>query len=377
MNKEKIINILKNAAAIVVFCALLTIILYQNRDRDIFGLRAKETGNEPGTAQTRSDIAGDGASGDICRVGDGVAVITPSSFSVLNIKGEGKPREIAMPSPVISGSGDYVVYHNADDKEAFVCKRERPRYSVKTDNRIIRAKVTRGGYSVIVTEKEGYSSEIIVYDGGGDAVFKWDVSKSEFLDADADPDRSRVALSQLSAGESGIEGEIVLLDMKEAKVLQKKTFKNKLFYNIKFNRNGTYTALGSDSLAYFNRDGSVKWEKKYGDRTLLKADISQPDMMVLAFSAAGSGVKGNSTELEVVGRLGKVTAKRTMNGLADAVSASGSEIAAAFGKKVYVMDNGLKTERKLEAGSSVKKLEFFGDNKHLFVLGNSGGEIMK
>ena len=46
MNKEKIINILKNAAAIVVFCALLTIILYQNRDRDIFGLRAKETGNE-------------------------------------------------------------------------------------------------------------------------------------------------------------------------------------------------------------------------------------------------------------------------------------------------------------------------------------------
>lgn len=126
-------------------------------------------------------------------------MITPSSFSVLNIKGEGKPREIAMPSPVISGSGDYVVYHNADDKEAFVCKRERPRYSVKTDNRIIRAKVTRGGYSVIVTEKEGYSSEIIVYDGGGDAVFKWDVSKSEFLDADADPDRSRVALSQLSA----------------------------------------------------------------------------------------------------------------------------------------------------------------------------------
>ena len=377
MNKEKIINILKNAAAIVVFCALLTIILHQNRDRDIFGLRSENSENAPGAAKTQSELQGDGVTGDICRVGDGIAVITPNAFSVLNIKGEGKPREIAIPSPVISGTGDYVVYHNAGDKEAFVCKREKMRYSVKTDNRIIRTKVTHGGYSVIVTEKEGYSSEIIVYDSGGDAVFKWDISKSEFLDADADPDRSRVVLSQLSTGESGIEGEILLLDMKEAKVVQKKTFKNKLFYNVEFNRNGTYTALGSDSLAYFNKDGSVKWEKEYGDRTLLKADISQPDMMVLAFSAAGSGVKGNSTELEVVGRLGKVTAKRTLNGLADAVSASGSEIAAAFGKKVYVMNNGLKTERKLEADSSVKKLAFFGDNKHLFVLGNSGGKIME
>ena len=49
-------------------------------------------------------------------MGDGIAVITPNAFSVLNIKGEGKPREIAIPSPVISGTGDYVVYHNAGDK---------------------------------------------------------------------------------------------------------------------------------------------------------------------------------------------------------------------------------------------------------------------
>lgn len=376
MNKQKIIDILKNAAAIVVLCALLIIIFYQNRERDIFGLREKET-QKTAADGARTDIIGDGLSGDICRVGDSVAVITANSFSVLNLKGEGKPREIAMPSPVLSGSGDYAIYYNSDDKEAFVCKRERLRYTVKTDNRIIRAKVTRGGYAVVATEKEGYSSEIVIYDAGGDAVFKWDISKSEFLDADADPDNSRVALSQLSSGESGIEGEIVLIDMKEAKAVKKKTFKNKLFYNIEFNRNGTFTALGSDSLAYFNRDGSMKWETEYGERTLLKADISQPDMMVLAYSAAGSGIKGNSTEIEIVGRLGKVTAKRTLNGLADAVRVSGSEIAAAFGKKIYVLDNGLKTKRKLEAESSVKKLEFFGDNKHLFVLGNSGGAIME
>ena len=143
-----------------------------------------------------------------------------------------------------------------------------------------------------------------------------------------------------------------------------------------FNRNGTSVAVGSDALVYFNADGGAKWRYKYGGRTLIKADVSQPNSMVLAFSAKGSGIKGNSTEIEVINRLGKRAAEITASGISDDISTSTEGIAVAFGKTAHIYDFNLSEEQQLQSETGIKKLVFFRDGKHLLVIGNSGGKIL-
>ena len=46
MNKEKLFNILKNSAAVVVIAAMFIVIFYQNRDRDIFKFGKEESQRE-------------------------------------------------------------------------------------------------------------------------------------------------------------------------------------------------------------------------------------------------------------------------------------------------------------------------------------------
>ena len=236
--------------------------------------------------------------------------------------------------------------------------------------------MNRNGYALVVTEKEGYSSEATVYNRAGEAIFRWSLSKSEFLDGDINADNNKIVVSAIDAEDKVMQGKMMLIDITDAKVEKEEIFDSDIFYTVDFNRNGTYVATGSSYLAYFNANGTLKWKRDYSGRTLLKTDITQPDVLVLAFSAAGSGIRGNSTEVEVINRLGKVIAKRTINSIADDISVSGQKIAIAFGKKLYVTNTLLEEEKIYEAESSIKKTEFFTGGKHLFILGNSSEEII-
>ena len=131
---------------------------------------------------------------------------------------------------------------------------------------------------------------------------------------------------------------------------------------------------GNNNL--FNIDNDLKWEKNYDGKSLIKADVSDNGMPVLAYSAAGSSVKGNATEIELLNRLGKSTASTIIDAAADAVCVNNEQIAVACGKKAVILDSSLKTVREVNADTGIKKMAFFGDGKHLFVIGSSGGMIV-
>ena len=374
MNKQKILNILKNAASILIVICLFVIIYYQNRDRGF----SKLFNNENTAISKENDSSMEGyLSGDICRVDDKVAFLTTNSYSVVDKDGESKDIEIAISQPVINSEGDFVIFYSKDSKEATVCKKESEYYSVKAENRIIKGKINRNGYALVVTEKEGYSSEIMVYNRVGEAIFKWDLSKSEILDADINLDNNKIVVSVIESENNKMLGKVMLIDITDASVSESQYFESEVFYNVEFNRNGTFIAVGNDELSYFNADGTLKWKHSYDGKTLLKADISNPDMMVLAFSAIGSGVKGNSTDIQIINRLGKVVAEKTADGHLDDISVNNKRIAIAFGKRVAIYDQNLNEKDTIEAETGIKRLVFYDDDRHLFVLGNTGGNIIE
>lgn len=375
MNKEKIAAIIKNAAAIVVILALFVIIFYQNRDRALSGIFEKKPEQSQEKESEKTAFEGS-LYGEAYPIGDDVCYITTTAYGILSADGKVRSSEIALSEPKLHCEDEYTVRYDKDAKEAVVSKRERQYYTIKTENRLISAKVNRNGYTVAATEKEGYNSEILVYNRAGEPIFKWDISKSEFLDADINCDNNMLALSLSGVKDKQMSGEIVFIDITDAKIKTQKSYPRELFYKVDFNRNGTSVAVGSDALVYFNADGGVKWRYKYGGRTLIKADVSQPNSMVLAFSAKGSGIKGNSTEIEVINRLGKRAAKITASGISDDISTSTAGIAVAFGKTAHIYDFNLSEEQQLQSETGIKKLVFFRDGKHLLVIGNSGGKIL-
>lgn len=374
MNKEKVINILKNISAVVVIIAMFVIIFYQNRDRDMLKFGQKESSKIVSATSENSESF---SSGDVRKIGDKVAFLTTTSYSVLNENAEGESINIALSDPQLHTEGEFAACYNLDSDEIAVFKNTDKVYSVETNNKILGVKVNRNGYLFVATEKEGYNCECMVYNREGEAIFKWDVSKSEFLDGDINCSNNAIALSLTAAGNEKLLGEVVLIDITDAKVIKKETFDDGIFYSVDFNSNDTYTAIGSHALSYFNSDGSKKWAYDYGKKSLLKADITSHDMMVLAFSDTSAVIEGNSTDVKVVNRLGKVTAEAVFEGTIDGISATNDTIALVFGKKICITNPSLRKKKMIENTYSVKKAALFDDDKHLFVLGTSGGEIVE
>lgn len=374
MSKEKLLYIIKNIATLIVVIAMFIIIFYQNRDRDIFKFGQNESSKI--ISSTHSNLEGY-SGGDIRRIGDKVALLTTKSYSVLDKDAEGNGINVALSAPRLHTEGEYAACYTLDSTEVIVLKNEIEAYRVKTENKILTVKVNKNGYLFVTTEKEGYNCESMVFNRGGEAVFKWDVSKGEFLDGDINCSNNAIALSLATAGNNKLVGEIVLIDITDAEVIKKEKFDSSVFFSLDFNNNDTYVAVGNDKLTYFNSDGTKKWSYEFNKRTLSKVDVSNHDMMVLAFFATGGVIDGNSTEVKIINRLGKVTSQETYDGVIDDISLSNTSIALVFDKEIFVVNSNLKEKKKLKTDYSIKKVALYDDNEHLFVLGKSNGEILK
>lgn len=373
MNKEKIKHIIKNASAIIVILSMLVIIYYLNRDLDIFNGTDESEGVVTETQEGSSGFF----VGDAARLDDEVVHVSTTSMSIFDEDGEGEKISIALSEPVLFTEGDYAVCYNKNSTDVTVYKRIKECYSIKTKNKIIRAKVNDNGYLFLATEKEGYNCECMVYNKSGEPVFKWDVSKSQFLDGDINSQNNAIAISLATAGNQKLLGEILILDITEAEKIERHSKDSEVYFSIDYNMNNTLTAVGSSSLEYYNSDGSKKWSYSYKDKTLLKADITNPDMMVLAFEQSGSGVKGNSTKVVTINRLGREIGEKTFDYIADDISVSKSSVAIAFGKEIYIADRELDIEKRMLSESGVKKIVLFDDEDYVFVISGSGGKIIK
>lgn len=376
MNKEKIAGVLKNTVAIIVMIALFIIIFYQNRDRDLFKT-GKDEAADVIEEFSESDSSQNYLNGQVARLGENVAYLTTSSLKILDKNAGGAAFAIGLAEPMLHAEGDYAACYGRGSYDITVYRQKNECYSLTLDNKIIRAKVNKNGYLLVVTEKEGYNCECRVYNRKGEAIFKWDISKSEFLDGDINNSNNAIAISVAAAGKEKLVGEVMLIDITGAEILCKNDFDSQLLFSLDFNRNDTFIAFGDKNVVYFNADGSSKWTYDFGGQSLLKADTTDPDMTVLAFSAQGSGIKGNSTDVRIINRLGKVTAEKKFDSVADDISVGENTVAIAFGKSVYITDGGLKVKKEIKADSSIRKIALYSDNKHLFVIGNTGGKILQ
>lgn len=376
MSKERIIKILKYVASVIVMISMFVIIYYQNRDRDIFKFGKNESSQI--MAANQDNLSGDEfAKSDVQILGDKVAFLSPSFFNVMNKKAEGESIDLAFTKPCLDTEGKFAVIYDEGTEKATVYKMERQTYSVATENKIIKAKVNSNGYLLVATEKEGYNCECVVYNKEGEAIFKWDMSSGEFLDGAVGISNNTMVLSVAAAKDEKLYGELITIDITTAKILKTHSVESQLFYNIQMYKNDTYTAFSNKGVLYFNSDGTQKWKYDFGERILLKADVTEPDMMVFAFIPKGSVVQGNATDVCVLNRLGSVISEKNYTGNLEDISVGDSAVAMAFGKKVIITDDKLKEKKTLESDTAIKKIAMYSNEKEIFVICSSDSKILK
>ena len=370
MKKETVASILKVLIALVLIAALIFVIIYQNRDAQIGG----EINIFKGDGDSRG-IEGYSL-GQTMPLGDKALLVTTNTLLLLDRQGRGEAKEISFSSPAIDLSGKYVAVYDRGGRSFALYKNDSLVYSLRAEARIVSAITNENGYTAIACQAEVGETRITVYNDKGIAFYSWNLGSGQFLAMDLSADNTHLAVSSLNDDRERMLGEISIIQLDKEERQAVCSRENEMYFDLHINRDSTVRALGSEQLDYYNADGTLRWSLPYNGRTLRSADISDSEMAVLCYAAADSGFVGNSTEVELINRLGEITASTSFDGLCESLSVNNDKFAVSAGKKIYIYNKKCELLRELSSNSAVKRMSLFKDGKTVFALSGSGGSII-
>ncbi len=374
MKKEIKASIIRALIALVLLATLIFVIAYQNRDRSIKGdIIGIFEGSSDGKSRTVEGYAG----GWAFSYGKKALLVTTNTLLLTDEDGAQKAADISFPSPAADTAGDYILVYDKSGSDFSVYSGTKHVYSKKTESSIIAGKINKNGYAVTACEVLGGKTELMVYNSDGEPIYVWTLASGEFVDMDISADNARMVISSVSNAEDELRGELTVVRLDNPEKIASGSETDEIYFKVKINRDYTVTALGSSKLDLYNSDGKRRWSLGYDGRTLLGADISDPDMMILCCESAASGLVGKSTEIELVNRRGEITASAVLDGSCERLSKNGELFAVSAGKRIYVYDKKCSLKNELVSDLSVRSLALFKSGNAAFVLSGTSASIVK
>lgn len=374
MKKERMASIVKILLAVIILAVLIFVIAYQNRDRSFGNVVNILSGGS--AAEEGRSIEGY-AGGTTLPYGKQALLVTTNTFMLMDDDGDGRVVDISVPSPGASVGGKYILIYDRDGRDFTLYEGQKLIYALRSEAPIIAGKVNQNGYVLVASAVLGGGTDVTVYNNKGDAVYAWSMGSGEFVDMDLSPDNSRMVISSVGAAVDELRGELSVVRIDSTQRLASGYETDEIYFNVKMNRDYTISALGSSQLALYNSDGSRRWALDYQGRTLLSADITNPDMMIICCESASSGLMGNSTQIEIVNRMGEITASTTFDGRCENLSQSSGDFAVSAGNRVYVYNERCQLKKELLSDFGVKHMALFDGGKAAFVMSGSAGNIVK
>lgn len=371
MKKETKAAVVKALTAAVIMIVLIFVILYQNRDLSLGSAEILVGGGEGSRV-----IEGYGG-GVTAAVGKKNLLVTTNTFLLMDENGKGKAIDISVSNPEVWVCGDYILIYDSGAHQFILYEGSKLVYESRFEADIISAKVNEKGYVIIAGEENSGETTVMVHNKNASPIYSWRLGSGEFVDMDLCADNSRMVISSVDSGEEELRGclTVVALDSEEKMAACFKS--DEIYFNVVINRDHTIAALGSEQLDFYNSDASIRWSLDYGGKTLRNANILNSDAAVLAFASADSGLMGNSTQIEVVNRLGEITASAGIDGLSESLSVNGDMFAVSAGKKVYIFTDKCELKRELTCSSQPKSISLFKSGRAVFALSSGSGSIVR
>jgi hypothetical protein len=240
---------------------------------------------------------------------------TADGIRLLDKKGQEIFSEgIALTKPLIRVEGAYLLIADVGGMDVYVIKDRNIIWKDKTDTNIINAKINNNGYVTVLTESKQYNGEVRVYDPYGVLLYISVIANDYAVSAEISNKSRDMVIDSVNT--KGAEAFTTLkfhdVNGNETAVKNLNASGN-LYPSVWYLSDDSLFAAGDTSIAGLDKNGELKWEKKYNK--VSGACISNGNHM----AAIVQDVKG--FELKVLGADGQERAASAIDGEKAGISA--------------------------------------------------------
>ncbi|MBQ8831049.1 MAG: hypothetical protein IJ017_05580 [Oscillospiraceae bacterium] len=217
------------------------------------------------------------------KVGSGFAVASTSELQVFASDGVQTMQETyIMSDPAMSCGGDNAVLYDIGGNSVKIFSTNGMIQNIKTDGRVISAKMNSKGWTAVCCEETGYQGAVYVYNSGGSLVYKWLSGDGYVFAASVSQDNTYLAV--ITLGESG--SRVVKLKLTEESYKKEYTAEGELLLDVHYNSKGEIFALSDENL-YLIKNDDIKLIYNFGEMNL--TDYCFGDELILALNEHKTG----------------------------------------------------------------------------------------
>lgn len=283
---------------------------------------------------------------------------------------------LSMSAPILSSSGKYLIVGDTAGDNAVIFANKKKVLSKQTEGTISSVRINSNGYFLIISEEKGYKGMISVYAPSGDEIYKWHSGDRNILDADVDYDGSSFKVALLDTEGLNTGGMILFFQTNQADPIHEIHSDSNLFCRLQCNRDHSLTALGDTGMVKYSPSGQELWSVNFENQTLLSADISSVDRLVLMLTADEADGIGGSC-LSVYNRNGKEKNTVAIEGQPDGMSVYDDTALILENPKIYVADVYGSGVLESSLGKDLKFISIFRNENRALAVSSGGYEILK
>lgn len=211
-----------------------------------------------------------------------VALCSQGEMLVLNNKGEEQQRfSHGMGSPVLKTQSGRALLYDQGGERFEVFSSTKKLYSGNAGGNIHAASIIADGTVAIAASTAKYTTELSVYGSGYRQIGSAWTSASQVTALTLSPDGRQTAIACVSVENGGIVSTLYLLDVNNAKELQKVSIPDEMVVNISFKGN-SINILTDRSIKQIDFSGRIRGDYPFDGRQALRyADADESGTVVL------------------------------------------------------------------------------------------------
>ena len=284
---------------------------------------------------------------------------------------------LSMSAPMLSASGKYLIVGDTEGTGVVIFANKKKIRSLQTEGKIYSVRINSNGYYLIISEEKGYKGLVTLYSNLGTEIYRWHSGDRNILDADIDYDGTSFKVALLDTDSGQAAGRILFFRTDAPEPVNEISSNSNLFCRLTCNRDHSLTALGDTALTKFSPNGQELWSVDYSDQTLLSADISSVDRLVVLRTAGEAADGRGGSALCVYNRNGKEKNVITFDGQGESMSVCDDIALILRNPKILVSDIDGSGVVDYSSGKDLKFVTVFQDKKHALAVSSGGYEILK
>jgi len=292
-----------------------------------------------------------------------IVCVTETSYRGYDKKGKKLwDIPIQMQDPQVSVRGSYVLINETGAKKLKLYKGKKKVFDATSYGNIVSADLSKKGDIVVVTEKEYYKGQVLVFNKHGEVIFAWSSGSYNILDAAISPKR-KVAISFLNT-DTGADSFITCYDVNGEQKYKTGTYKNTVIFDVQFDGEDL-NAIADNRCIGYNKKGKKEWEHSFGDKTLKNYDIAENGSKVFLLENGGIG------EIIAISAGGKKYNTIKPQSMPDVVSIKSNRIAYNNGRDLVSSKFNGRSRRRAICSSDIKQMYILDGNEILCVYSSS------